>query len=333
MNVRFYATLLASLFVAMSAQAAQIPDGKSGFATDSDCINAAVAGTASSYVPAVSGREPGAGYKKTTMASKGYTAGACVQGLTVFTPETWVYLPPEFVVGERAEHLVMWACGNAIRRISAVPVKQEVRVADPRIQLAAPLCDAKCQIVKFCGENGYAVSDKMTPEGKWACVPPQVEVEIQQGVLVTGVVTQKFGGWSARGDRNIPPAPIAVNMAKPSINVYGQRCEAYCQARAFGFVTKSIPTLNGTCGIVTSGRVFKLGHHKTTGEVGMVEIDGNLREIGNILNLGTKVKDCNKVQTWLEGRGDHWKDTIKFFGLPNNCVADRRQGEIRPYDL
>lgn len=208
------------------AFAASQPDGKSGFASESACVSAVRSGKVVEYVPQVT-RSPGSSYSRTTMRETGKARGACVTGLTTFIPGTWVYLGPEFEVGQLGENLVMWKCGNTITRISVIPFDQNVTQSQSIAIVQPQQCDGKCQAVNFCdGKNGTLVE---VSENKWQCkLPEGAELElIMPGIKVSGRVEQSvFNGWASPPVLNVLSAPgQQISMGRPQAPIVsGQQC-------------------------------------------------------------------------------------------------------------
>lgn len=181
----FVAALAAfSVFGATSASAAAAPDQVSGFSREADCLSAVKAGNARQYTP-VTNRAPGSSYSRMTMREAGYQNGACVQGFTTFVPGVWVYLGPDFEVGRQGETLVMWQCGNAITRISALAINQVV-TQQPSMTTFTGAGSARCEgpeqcaQVRWCDDNnGW----KMEGSERVCRVPGQTSRIVRENVL------------------------------------------------------------------------------------------------------------------------------------------------------
>ncbi len=244
-----FITLAVAAFTAalsLAASAAGQPDNLAGFATSEACLRAVQSGTAKSYVP-VTSRAPGSAYARMSIAEAGYSAGACVQGLTTFTPGTWVYLPANFQVGRNGEHLVMWQCGNAISSIAAVPVRQAVTLAPPVTSFSSipAVCTdsaERCVMKEWCDNNdGWKVIEGVRTcevPGRHDRIIQRDTLDIERQLVVNPrTLPTTVNPWQGSGDFTVPPPPQARGVVQAPVGP------------AVDFNRSSAPTVRGlSCG-------------------------------------------------------------------------------------
>ena len=171
-----------SFFLSFPAFAGKmiLPDGKMGFVSSLDCLNAVKGGVAQAYKPVIKRPLSPNKWEKGTLESLGYTSGICAKGLTIFVSGTWVYLPASFVVGKAhgGEEIKMWQCSNGISEIFPIakktqaPVATTTAVAEPcsdcRADPTAPAKFIKEIPSQVCGietTNGNRMEIRISKEG------------------------------------------------------------------------------------------------------------------------------------------------------------------------
>jgi hypothetical protein len=338
--------LIAGLFAMSAAYAAKPADGISGFTSSSACVSAVSKGVAKAYVP-VTNRNPGSAYVQKTMADAGYQNGACVQGLTTFSKDVWVYLPANFQIGQAGENIVMWQCGNAVTSIAAIAMNQNVTQLPAQTSFTQANCTEsaeKCEQIKWCDEKkGWVVQGN-----ERVCrIPGQNSRIVQEDVLNIDrhltvnarVLPTTVNPWQGNGDFTVPAAPQARGSIAPSQgpavdfgraqvgSVSGVMCQTQgCSSRPVANFVGEVKS--SFCGIRTSdGKLFKLGRSND----GMIVVaDWSNGSEGRKMRIGgqSSSMDCDADQQAVEKQ--HWSGMIQYFGLPNTCaVTQRMSGPVR----
>jgi hypothetical protein len=339
---KFIKAIVAGLFAMTSgfAFAAKPADGISGFTSSGACVLAVAKGQAKAYVP-VTNRNPGSAYVQKTMADAGYQNGACVQGLTTFSKDVWVYLPASFNIGQSGENIVMWQCGNAVTSIAAIAMNQNVTQLAPQTSFTQAACTEsaeKCEQIKWCDDNkGWAVQGN-----ERVCrIPGQNSRIVQEDVLNIDrrltvnprVLPTTVNPWQGNGDFTVPAAPQArgsvAGSQGPSVDfgrgqagsVGGQSCHTQgCSSRPVATFVSEVKA--SYCGIrTTDARLFRLG---SASDGSLVVADWTKGTEGRkmIIRGETAGTDCDKAQTAVESK--HWMGVTNFFSLPNGCAVTQR---------
>lgn len=338
MNLKKMLIGLALSVLGLASQAAATPDGRSGFASEKACISAVQLGKSVQYVP-VTNRNPGPSFTRTTMREAGYHNGACVQGFTTFTKDTWVYLGPMFEIGVSSdETIVMWQCGNAVTSISKLAMNQTVTQSQSIAVIEPQQCDGKCQAVNFC-ESKSGTLINVGPD-KWDCKLPQGGqlTLTQPGLTVSGrVEPSMFTGWTSAPALNVPSAPSAtVNVGRPQApTVTGQSCGPVpCDPMQIGNVIAIEKSPDGVCRIVArdpngSRHLIAIGKY-SNGDLSAVKQNKEGKNFDKEMHFQLKRTDCveiiNEIATGKSGKGKPiWEIVRQGLGLPDLCTIEKVQ--------
>lgn len=198
--------------------------------------------------------------------------------------------------------------------------------ATQALQLERDKCDVQCQAVDVCqAEKGTLQS----LNGVMQCVLPIERMTLIQPFAVEGRVESRFTGWQQPVPLNVPSAPAPqVNVARPHAPVVtAQSCSTQgCSSRPVANFVSEVKA--DYCGIrTTDGRLFKLGHDKTSGLVTVTDFtNGEGSGYARMILGGITGNDCDKVQEVIEKKV--WLDMTKHFQLPSSCAVAQKVGVV-----
>jgi len=340
------------LFLSFSlVQAEQKPDGVQGFVSEEACLAAVRSGKAEGYVPVVQDRPPGPSYKKMSMSDTTYKNGACVTGLTKYTSSTWVYLPPNFQVGQlksNTETLVMWVCGNAIAKISAIPMDQLITrpAATTTFDISPGICTAsqeRCEMISWCDQNkGWEtkeVDGKIVQFCSVASTPRLVQrrtdTEVQDFHVVTPTQVVVVNTVKPAAPAEVAFPNVQINARGGGVDVSGNTCRFDCKVKVIvtdvpGYT--DIPSPNGQCEIrwkatfnSEQGRIL-LDNYGGKIRLAKIVPGKNVPEIVAVTNW-THSRDCDQDQDLIKR---NWLEVVRGLRLPtcepvNQSVAQNQK--------
>lgn len=294
------------------------------FADQAKCDVALSAGTAMFYTPTLNRPAP-KNWKTDTLKASKCVQMETVQGMQFVALS--VGSPMAQNPASKAWHHRLctnwtnWLPGNNQSEPIASQLPGVIQAVGGGVVLKGMQCDAKCQQVKICGENGLTPLDKMNENGEWLCQAPDLKIVVIQNGSIRGEVHLEQKGWTVSGNSNLPAAPMDFNVTRPNASVSGTRCET--QGCSYKPVAKFISEEKADfCGIHTSdGRVFKLGRHPTNGELVIADWTSGVQ--GKVMGLKQQAtRDCDVDQKAAETI--HWPAITHRFGLPNDCTITKR---------
>ncbi len=308
------------LFFSLVPFMVQAGENKIYFADLGKCQSSLADGTSMFYSPSLNRPAPKS-WKREKL-----TSSTCIQMETVQGYQ-FVVLPTGF---EMAQHPTSKAwhaapCTNYTNWLPGNQMSEPVTAQLPGVvqgvhagTVMQTVCDAKCEAKKVC-DQASGTLDKMNDRGEWLCYLPGQKIHLIQGVEVAGTVQYQWKGWNDSGMK-VPGATPNISVARPSNSVTGQVCHTQ------GCSSRPVATFQGVvnadyCGIrTTDGRLFKLGHDKTSGLVTVTDwTNGEGSGYARMILGGVTGNDCDKVQEVIEKKA--WPDMTKHFKLPNGCVT------------
>lgn len=325
-------------------------ENKIFFANKSKCETALAAGEAMFYSPSLKRPAPSS-WKRETLKESTCSQMETTQGMQ------FVVLPPGFEMaqnpGTKGWHAAEctnwtnWLPGNKQSEPIASQMPGVIQAVAGNTVLKGMVCDAKCQQVKICGENGLTPLDKMNEKGEWLCQAPDYKILVVQNGSIRGEVHLKQKGWTVSGNGTLPPAPMDFKTGAPKGSVSGplctvQGCSQREQAEFRGEVKAKI------CGIVVGNvgpkdRLLWLATDEKSGNLQVTElVDEDLNADGTVNKtvLGKKITNkttksmltnrkvsasCDTDQEFVEK--EVWHHMVKYFSFPSACViAGRIEG-------
>lgn len=335
------AVLFLSAFALTSANASE---DKIFFTDKAKCESAVSSGEAMFYSPSLKRPAP-TNWKRETLK-----ASTCVQMETTQGMQ-WVVLPPGFKMAQKPDtkawhaedctNWTNWLPGNKLSEPIATQTPGVVQAVAGNTILQGLVCDAKCQQVKICGENGLTPLDKMNEKGEWLCQAPDYKILVIQSGSIRGEVLLEQKGWTVSGNGTLPPATMNFNLEKPNVSVSGRVCSPQgCQTRESAKVVEWRPATETTlkfCALRTDkGEIVGIFNHN--GFVQVVKMTKENVKPDGTPDFSNKPKaytftsqpvsrldngDCKTVTNTIVAHG--WAAVVEKLDLEKSCKVISRE--------
>lgn len=328
-----FATAMLFTFFSVSAMAGE---QNLYFADQAKCDAALADGTAMFYTPTLNRPAP-KNWKRETLKASTCIQMETVQGMQFVALS--VGSPMAQNPASKAWHHSVctnwtnWLPGNNQSAPIASQLPGVIQAVGGGVVLKGMQCDAKCQQVKICGENGLTPLDKMNENGEWLCQAPDLKIVIIQNGSIRGEVHLEQEGWTVTGNGNLPAAPINFNTQRPNASVMGEKCAAEkCEARE---TFKKVSSVSADfCGIRTNtgdviafldkgGKLQAVKNpvfDRSSGKAKVVRAEHDM--VFNQVSTAQFNNNCRTLLDTVEVKG--WNQIVKDLKLPATCTATNK---------